>query len=519
MKRILTFTCVLLIFQNILAASDKELIAVGLQKQLLVDDFIIEEKNNITRALGIPQKMGVVMGPTIPTDFDPVKLFPNGLPENGGAYEFGRRLSVVWNEKRQIFQMLYRASAENLTGYAESRDGINWVKPLISEDGKSNLITYRGKNRGIFYEASFMIDPTVPWGHPEKYKAAYNPGNTQCAIAYSKDGIHWKGYNNGESVTGRAADTYNQILWDSLAQRYLLLTRTDLGDEGGFQESRSTRIMVHQKDNDLINYPTNWKTMVNINVDDPEEKRTKAGVPQRQMESMCLWVYENIYFALMHVLTAGDLTGFEGLREIADADKRPETDVIDYYIGTSRNGIDFDKTWLYARTPFIVRGADYHFDKGMLQPSSEIITRNDEHLIYYTGQYNQHHTPENNKKESGKIGLAKLPLDRFICHRAGDTTGTITTKPFSLRGDILEVNVDAGSGWLQVELLDEMGLGIPGFSGLGAKKYEAIDELRLRTEWQKGRSLNDLQGKTIKLRFKINNAKLYAFKFKQGILP
>ena len=150
----------------------------------------------------------------------------------------------------------------------------------------------------------------------------------------------------------------------------------------------------------------------------------------------------------------------------------------------------------------------------MLQPSSEIITRNDEHLIYYTGQYNQHHTPENVKKESGKIGLAKLPLDRFICQQAEDKPGTIITKPFKLEGDHLEVNVDAKSGWLQIELLDGKSKGIPGFSGKAAKQYKGIDELRLRPEWKTGVDLSGLQGKTVKLRFTLQNAKLYAFGFK-----
>ena len=197
--------CVIMIWASI--ALGGQLIPVGLQKQLLVDDYVIAQKQNITCELGQPKKLGVVMKPSLPTDFDPVKQFPDGLPKTGGYYEFGRRLSVVWNDKDQKFQMLYRASAENLTGYAESTDGIKWIKPSISDDGRSNLISFRGKNRGTFYEASFMIDPNVPWGHPQKFKAAYNPGNTQCAIAYSKDGIHWIGYNNGKSVTGRAADT------------------------------------------------------------------------------------------------------------------------------------------------------------------------------------------------------------------------------------------------------------------------------------------------------------------------
>ena len=489
------------------------LVPVGLQKQLLVDDYVIAEKHNVTRELGRPRKLGVVMEPSTPTDFDPVKTFPDGLPKTGGYFEFGRRLSVLWNDKTERFQMLYRASAENLTGYAESKDGIRWTKPLVSHDGKSNLISYRGRDRGTFYEASFMIDPTVPWGHPEKYKAAFNPGNTRCAIAHSADGIHWKSYNDGESVTGRAADTFNQILWDPIAERYMLLTRTDLGAEGGLEESRATRIMVHDKGNDLMAHPAAWKTLVNVNVDDPEKKKTKAGVPVLQMESMNIWVYENVYFGLMHVLTAGELTGAEGEVPVADPDKRPEADVIDFYLGTSRDGKDFDKSWVYAGKPFIARGPDGSFDKGMLQPSSQIITRGDQHFIYYTGQYCQHHSPASARKEPGKIGLAKLPLDRFICQKAGDKVGTITTKPFKLAGDKLHVNVDASDGWVQVELLDETGREIPGFSGKAAERHIAKDELRLVPQWKSRGDLSPLKGKTVRLKFTFQNAKLYAFDF------
>lgn len=136
-------------------ASAEDLVPVGLQKQLFVDDYVIAQKHNVTRELGQPKKLGVVMKPSIPTDFDPVKKFPDGLPKTGGYYEFGRRLSVLWNDKHQQFQMLYRACGEAFTGYAESKDGIHWTKPIVSQDGNSNLITHRGKTRGTFYEASF----------------------------------------------------------------------------------------------------------------------------------------------------------------------------------------------------------------------------------------------------------------------------------------------------------------------------------------------------------------------------
>ncbi|MHC4324977.1 MAG: glycoside hydrolase family protein [Planctomycetota bacterium] len=490
------------------------LFEIGLQKQLLVDDYVIAEKQNITRELGKPRKMGVVMKPSVPTDFDPEKQFPDGLPQTGGYYEFGRRLSVVFNDKRRCFQMLYRACGESFTGYAESKDGIKWTKPIISQDGKSNLISYRGKNSGTFYEASFMIDPTVPWGYPEKYKAAYNPGNTMCAIAHSADGIHWTGYNDAESVTGRAADTYNQILWDPLANRYMLLTRTDLGEIYGLKESRATRIMVHDRGNDLSGHPTAWRTLANVNVDHPENRRTKAGVPVFQMESMNIWIYENIYFGLMHVLTAGELTGAGGEIPVTDPDKRPETDVLDYYLGTSRNGKDFDRSWIYARKPFVPRGPDRSFDKAMLQPSAEIITRGDEHLIYYTGQYSQHHSPRSADSKSGQIGLATLRLDGFVCLEASDEWGQVTTKPFKLEGDTLEVNVDAAQGEFHVQVLDANDQPHHGYGGDISRASKGIDELRFKPRWQDSQDLTGLKGQVVKLKFRMRNAKLYAFQIK-----
>lgn len=49
----------------------ERLVPVGMQKQLLVDDFVIAEKHNVSRSLGKVQKHGIVMKPTLPTDFIP----------------------------------------------------------------------------------------------------------------------------------------------------------------------------------------------------------------------------------------------------------------------------------------------------------------------------------------------------------------------------------------------------------------------------------------------------------------
>jgi hypothetical protein len=88
----------------------------------------------------------------------------------------------------------------------------------------------------------------------------------------------------------------------------------------------------------------------------------------------------------------------------------------------------------------------------------------------------------------------------------------VTTKPFKLEGDKLQVNVDAVAGYVKVELLDAAGEPIPGFSGDAARTYRGYNNLRLQPKWKA--DLSSLKGQTVRLRFTIENAKLYAFQIR-----
>ena len=487
------------------AACGEDLLPIGLQKQLLVDDYLISEKRNVSRSLGKVTKHGVVLEPSLPTDYDDND--PHGNPVSP---DFGFMTSVLWNEDAEKFQMWYIAWRHAGTGYAESTDGIHWTKPSIgvgvTDEEPGNII----KRAQSF---SCAIDPTVAWGHPEKFKAGLDSNLDevcQAALAYSADGIHWNDYNNGAPVTGRAADFDNQILWDPIKGKYRLMTRTDMGAIGGPKEYRAFRIMYHRT-NDLMNDPTNWETVADrIVVDDPLGQLTPDGVPRLQFHWVTCWIYEGIYFNLISLYTEDSL-GMDS----------PECDeVIDCYIGTGRDGVNFDRGWIYERKPFIPRGGAGDFDLDRVLHASEILTVGDEHWIYYTGR-NEHRTPgfcEN--WQSNQIGLAKLPLDRFVCLEAGDEWGQVTTKPFTLDGDTLEVNIDASEGGFLVEILDadnqpyvdsEKKLE---FDWDNNRIYRNVDGLRLSPRWRGDRNLESLVGKVVRLRFHLRNAKLYAFQIK-----
>ncbi len=215
--------------------------------------------------------------------------------------------------------------------------------------------------------------------------------------------------------------------------------------------------MMHDRDNDLMNHPTAWQTIADrIVVDAPKKEKNPWGNPRLQFNWMTTWIHEGVYFAPMNVYTMDESDFFEGY----DYQTRHEKDALDFYIGTSRDGINFDRSWIYSRQPLVPRGPAGSFDKDGVFPASQFVTVGDEHWIYYGGSSERHYSIGRDLK----IGLAKIRPDGFIALEAGEETGQVVTKPFQVDGDRLEVNVDAREGQLQIEILDEQGKPIPGYA-------------------------------------------------------
>ena len=137
----------------------------------------------------------------------------------------------------------------------------------------------------------------------------------------------------------------------------------------------------------------------------------------------------------------------------------------------------------------------------------QILTRGDEHWIYYLATNERW----GSRKWDARLALAKLRLDGFFYLEAGQKPGVVETKPFEVVGNRLQVNVDATEGEVRVEVLDSGGKPLPPFSGGRSKAYRGIDELRLEPEWVEQEGLSALKGQQIRLRFHLDNARLYSF--------
>ena len=234
---------------------------------------------------------------------------------------------------------------------------------------------------------------------------------------------------------------------------------------------------------------------------------------RRQIYTLPVWIYEGIYFGLVSVYEyPADIT--EGTA--TDQMTRHERNVMNYYLATSRDGDDWDLEWVYAGRPFVPHGPNGAFDNDMIMPASTIVTHDDKHWIYYGGANERHSTAETEPPlqfESVRaIGLATLQLDRFVALYTGDEPGVVVTKPFVAKGSGLELNVDAHNGDLRCEVLDAEGMPISGYAGDSGFHGVGVDELRLAMQWGEGTDLQLLQGKRVRLKFRLRKAKLYAFR-------
>ncbi|MDP6448247.1 MAG: hypothetical protein QF805_30925, partial [Pirellulaceae bacterium] len=106
-----------------------------------------------------------------------------------------------------------------------------------------------------------------------------------------------------------------------------------------------------------------------------------------------------------------------------------------------------------------------------------------------------------------------LRLDGFISVHAGFAAGEFVTKPLRFGGDQLHVNYStAGAGRIRVEVQDADGAAITGYA-LDDCDPVYGDEIEGVVKWKKNADVARLAGKTVRLRFVMNEADLYSIRF------
>ncbi len=152
-----------------------------------------------------------------------------------------------WRLWYEAWDDQYKDDFDGRLCYAESEDGVNWVKPelgLIEYQGsKANNIIFAGQISGCgFHGHCVFVDPTSPpesryrmifmaalrrWDKPEQGYPLY-----PMSFAYSADGIQWKwGLGGNQSWLNPpflpfGSDTQTVIRWDAEMRKYVGYFRT-----------------------------------------------------------------------------------------------------------------------------------------------------------------------------------------------------------------------------------------------------------------------------------------------------
>ena len=101
----------------------------------------------------------------------------------------------------------------------------------------------------------------------------------------------------------------------------------------------------------------------------------------------------------------------------------------------------------------------------------------------------------------------------FASRRAGEQEGVLTTYPLVFQGSRLTVNAAATKGRVAVEVLDEEGRPVAGYSREECL-LQTFDSTQQKVSWIGGQNLAPFRGKPVRLRFYLRSADLYGFQIR-----
>jgi hypothetical protein len=179
----------------------------------------------------------------------------------------------------------------------------------------------------------------------------------------------------------------------------------------------------------------------------------------------------------------------------------------------SRDGFHWDRS---NRNTFI--GASLqkgNWERAYIHSIGGVCNIVDDKLhFYYTAfqgdETNLNPNPWNGMYANASMGLAVLRRDGFASMEAGNKEKILLTRNLEFTGKHLFVNIDNPDGSLAVELCHEDGSPISGFSRNDCITI-ASNNTKQTVTWKNYESLESVNDKPLRIKFYLQNSKLYAF--------
>lgn len=446
-------------------------IDIGSRLEPLLDDYLVGKIEGDARLkLHRPEPKEVVLVTDAPWEGNTCAYYT--LFQDGDKYRMYYRGSHFDEQTK-------KPAHQEVVCYAESRDGIHWIKPklgLVEFNGsKENNVVWGGIG-GHNFTPFKDTNPACP---PEsRYKALAHgraarkgdpkPRNGLYAFG-SPDGIHWRLLGDGPVITKGAFDSQNLAFYDSVNGVY-----------------RDYHRWFNQGKRDIMLCTS------------PDFLKWTEPVGLRYTERAREHLYTNAiqpYERAPHVFL-----GFP-TRFLPDEGQRVEPVFM-----TSRDGLHFVR-WPDAVVPEDAPAdrkgnRSNYMTRGLLQ-----LPGNDRELsvyateAYYTGP-------------DSRVRRFTYRVDGFVSLNAGTKGGTLLTKPLLVAGRELVLNhATRPGGLVRVEIQDANGKPLP---GLGLKECVALrgDEIAAGVKWKNVTALPDLKGRPVRLLIEAKQSDVYSLRFR-----
>lgn len=443
-------------------------IDIGTRVEMFVDDRLIDPalSRNTSLALQTPVRREVVL--TTDKSWEGPESAYYTIVQDGSRFRLYYRGSsaLVDNSEQQV------------TCYAESMDGIQFVRPNLGlheiKGSKENNVILTGVASHNF--APFL-DRNPAAKPDERYKALAGLESKLFAFG-SPDGIHWKKLQPEPVMSKGTFDSLNLAFWDEGAHVYRAYTRFfDQGGYGGF------RAVQNNQSKDFLH----WS--------DPVANHYAEGVPKEHFYTNATIPCPGApYFYL-----AFPMRFVPGRKKINEA---TEPGVSDALFMSSRDGQNWDRTHLEA---WLRPGPDPHnwTDRSNMPAWGIVQTSPIEFSMYVSEHYRW---PDN------RLRRVTIRRHGFASVHVGHGGGEFTTRVLTFDGDQLVLNyATSAAGGLRVEIQDAKGSAIPGY-GLGDMDELFGDELDAVVTWKSKRDLTAFKGKPIRLHFVLHDADLFAIR-------
>jgi hypothetical protein len=450
----------------------KSVVDIGSRRELFVDDWLIDKMEGSQRRLHHPIPQEIAVTYDAPNEGN-ISYYVCVFQDEGKMRMYYRGAHYDWKKKKTTPQVIC---------YAESQDGLNWTKPNLGlyefNGSKENNIVWIGEGKHNF---SPFKDQNPACKPDEKYKAI---GGTKGLFAFSSpDGIHWKKMNDKPVITKGAFDSQNLAFWDTVRGRYVDFHR-------GFRTG--VRDIMTCTSSDFLN----WTKPEFIN---------QINAEQQHLYTNATIAYErapHIFLAFPKRFVPSRTAAYH------PDPKNNHPGVSDGVLMSSRDGENWNR-WDEA---FLRPGQNNqrwwqrnnHIAWGILETKNDIPGEGRELSLY---------SIENYYVGPCRLRRFSLRLDGFVSVNAPYKGGEFTTRPLRFDGTKLEVNyATSAAGTLQVEIQDETGKPIPGYTLSDSVEHYG-DELAGVIKWKSGSSLEQLQGKVVRLRFVLKDADVYSLRF------